>query len=153
MSDEVVEIYHPDRTGWPPGAWDDEGDREDFVEAGLACFIQRNASGTWCGYAGVPADHPDYGQSYDGLDIDVHGGLTYADECDGHLCHVPAPGMPGDVWWFGFDCNHYHDISPQTLKYHPMALKGAGPEKPVYRNAAYAIEETRSLARQLAKRE
>jgi hypothetical protein len=50
---------------------------------------------------------------------DVHGGLTYADAC-GHsdhpsrgICHIPAPGEPDGLWWFGFDCAHSGDWSPE----------------------------------------
>lgn len=41
----------------------------------------------------------------------VHGGLTYSDRCHDDICHVPAPGEPDDVWWFGFD--GYEVIQPR----------------------------------------
>lgn len=95
-------------------------------------------------------------------EIDVHGGLTYAAGCSGHICHVPAEGEPDNVWWFGFDCAHSGDLCPQM----EMARKGfkhlmpslppeleAAMEKmdmrDVYRDAAYVAAECASLAKQL----
>lgn len=28
------------------------------------------------------------------------------------VCHLPEPGEPDRVWWFGFDCAHLGDIIP-----------------------------------------
>jgi hypothetical protein len=123
------------------------------------------ASGTHCGYLGVPPGHPWYGRPRlgDFYDVDVHGGVTYTESSiTGHKATVDdlkdrlkdaiktslddtmteliregfaglvkmherhldreqeAIGEPrgfptetdADVWWVGFDCNHYWD-SPQ----------------------------------------
>ena len=80
-----------DRTGWPAGEWDTEPDRLEFRHARLPCLLARGRSGAWCGYAAVGPRHPLYGQACDGVEIDVHAGLTYSGACDGHICHVPAP--------------------------------------------------------------
>lgn len=102
--------------------------------------------GAWCGYVAVPPGHALHGRGYDDPDVDVHGGLTYADACHGPICHVPKPGEPDDVWWFGFDCAHAWDMSPGSLQFHrPM------PDE-VYRTVEYARRETESLAEQLAAR-
>lgn len=108
-----------DKSAWGPGPWQGEPDKMQWVdwETDLDCLIVRNHFGALCGYVGVPPEHPWHG--VDGRDdIDVHGGLTYAascqegaDEAEG-ICHVPAPGRSPDVWWFGFDCGHFHDIMP-----------------------------------------
>jgi len=39
--------------------------------------------GAWCGYVGVPKGHPYHGNSYDhdGVNVDVHGGLSFANGC------------------------------------------------------------------------
>jgi hypothetical protein len=75
--------------------------------------------GHWCGYVGVHQGHELHGKRYQDIeDIDVHGGLTYSNKCDPSeregtgVCHVPGPGEDEDVWWFGFDCAHYNDLSP-----------------------------------------
>ena len=74
----------------------------------------------------------------------VHGGLTYANKCQGVICHVPKPGRPADVWWFGFDCSHAGDISPSHLSQWPPF------EGDVYQTVEYAKAQTQNLAEQLA---
>src|SRR5437868_461399 len=96
----------------PPGPWDNEPDRLEWRHAGLPCLMNRNRSGVWCGYVAVPPGHPFHGASYDDertYDLPSHGGLTFSSTCSGEICHVPQPGEPDDVWWFGFDCNHGYD--------------------------------------------
>lgn len=151
---------------WGPGPWENEPKRVEWRHAGLPCLVRRGMA--WCGYVGVPPGHPLHGVGYgqcpvecahfteysyctehepDYL-IDVHGGLTYAAPCDGDeadgICHVPAPGEPEDVWWFGFDCAHYDDLVP--------GYSGVGVLNPgaVYRDIAYVQAETERLADQLA---
>src|SRR5438067_12443361 len=111
---------------WGPGPWQDEPDRVDFEHAGLPCLILRGPVGAWCGYAAVPPGHPLHGKGYSelydyetesGIDIRVHGGLTYAGACSGDICHVPRLGEPDDVWWFGFDCSHAGDLAPESEAY------------------------------------
>lgn len=138
-----------DRSGWEPGPWDDEGDREQWTTtAGLPGLITRNRYGEWCGYAAVAPGHPYYQCDYDAVDVDVHGGLNYADACRAHICHTPEPGQSDDVWWFGFDCGHYMDLSPgRDLGLSPEDF---GMPPLVYRTAGYARAEVERLATQLA---
>jgi hypothetical protein len=148
---EQLAEYKVDKSSWERGPWDDEPDRVDFVHAGFACMALRGPMGNWCGYVGVPKEHPAYGKGYDDVDVRVHGGLTYAARCCGHICHVPQPGMPDDVFWFGFDCGHAFDVSPglearmrgihMPLMRYPME---------VYRDLPYVRSEIESLAEQLA---
>lgn len=97
-------------------------------------------------------------------EMDIHGGLTYAAGCKGHICHVPEKYQPENVWWFGFDCAHAMDLCPKmaaNLKKikHLMppappglaeAMERAGIMRDVYRNVAYVTAECASLAKQLA---
>jgi hypothetical protein len=88
--------------------------------------------------------------------FDVHGGLTYSDSCQGKICHVPAPGEPDDVWWFGFDCGHLGDLTPSMAALRqnpvfPLSLREAPPRAEVYRDIAYVRAETQRLAEQLAE--
>jgi hypothetical protein len=56
------------------------------------------------GYVAVPKEHPLYGKDYNNIDIDAHGGLTYASDY--------SDWMPKEVegmWIIGFDCAHYGD--------------------------------------------
>lgn len=119
-----IERYYGTRPDWPKGPWDDEPDREYWVDeaTGLPCLIRRGPLGSWCGYVGVSASHPFHGLAYQEVDEDrhkafmtPHGGLTYSAPCDGDveggICHVPTAGED-DVWWFGFDCGHAFDYLP-----------------------------------------
>ena len=58
------------------------------------------------GYVAVPPTHPAYKMHYqdalDGIDIDIHGGLTYSQFGNGE-------NAPKDWWIFGFDTSHYND--------------------------------------------
>src|SRR6266850_2791634 len=100
---------------WGGGPWVGEVSRVDFKHFGLDCFVHRNgnpkddgAFGDWCGYVGVSRKHPAFGTHYDGIDVQVHGGLTYAAKCGHHLCHE----KPAARWWLGFDCAHAGDYMP-----------------------------------------
>ena len=70
------------------------------------------------------------------LAIDVHGGITYARE------YAPKKEDEDDLWWFGFDCGHYGDLSPA---YDGMFSDG------VYRNFEYVKNECISMAKQLER--
>lgn len=113
-----------------------EPDRVDFVAHGFPCILQRNPMGAWCGYVGIPKDHKFYGQDED-LDLDVHGGITYAEECNDHICHDSTE----KVWWLGFDCAHAYDHVPKLGFFNGQ----------VYRTMAYAQNETERLAEQLVE--
>lgn len=150
-----------DKSQWPDGPWRTEPDRLQWVHAGYACLMVRHpALGHWCGYVGVDRTHPDYGKSSEDPDVQVHGGLTYAAPCRDNICHVPAPGMPDDVWWFGFDCAHWQDLSPNILglnaKTSRIKLSSAlreiqerHLEVDVYRDVEYVKRECEGLADQL----
>jgi hypothetical protein len=147
-----------DKSSWQRGEWDDEPDKVQFQDevTGLPCLIVRGPSGALCGYVGVADGHPMYKVSYDearGADgewIEVHGGLTFSDSCqpssdESHgICHLPDDGEPDHVWWFGFDCAHSGDVTPEPRRFY----SAFGDE--VYRNRAYVEREIRGLAAQLA---
>lgn len=135
------------KAAWGDGPWLHEPDRVDFEHAGLPCLLLRNRAGAWCGYAAVPPGHPLHGKDYETPDVEVHGGLTYASACDRHICHVPKPGEPDDVWWFGFDCSHSGDISPA---YDLPRGERYSSYTDQYRTVDYARAETARLAEQLA---
>lgn len=161
---------HEDRARWGDGPWTDEPDKISWTDeaTGRPCLIVRGPVGALCGYVAVDPGHPLHGADYsppfdlendrNAMDrweaehgeIEVHGGLTYAagcahsdDEAEG-ICHVPEPGQPDDVWWFGFDCSHYRDLSPG------IALHGPAFAGDIYRSVGYVVGQVKSLARQLA---
>jgi hypothetical protein len=151
-----------DKSAWGDGPWQTEPDRVEWEHAGLPCLALRSEmGGNWCGYAAVLPGHPLHGTFDDDLDVHVHGGLTYANRCDGErICHVPKPGEPDDVWWFGFDCGHAWDIMPamdaRTRAYGQRPIHELFPEGPgellrtMYRTLDYVQAETNRLAEQLA---
>jgi hypothetical protein len=153
MTDTMERSYTTtDKTSWDAGPWQHEPDKIQWVDdaTGYDCLIVRGPMGALCGYVGVPPGHPCHGADYadikgDGGYIEVHGGLTYADACDERaeegagICHVPFPGRPGDVWWFGFDCGHSYDLAPRS-----EAFSGE-----TYRTVEYVRREASALAGQL----
>lgn len=163
-----MDVLTYDDRPWPDGPWMQEPDRIVWTddETGLDCMVRRHdKSGHLCGYVAVRRSHPAYGLDYyqwsetDDLsptqralnDVTVHGGLTYADACDGDpvrgICHIPAPGDSDDVWWFGFDCAHYMDRQPGHVDYAHLLPRDGGE---VYRTVDYVRSECISLAAQLA---
>lgn len=145
---------------WPPGPWDSEPDRVQWRDeaTGLDCLALREKCGRgfWCGYVAVPAGHALFGKGYNEtpIAIDVHGGLTYSNECSGTpdagICHVSDDG--DHAWWFGFDCAHCFDRSPgdEVLSMQRGYPFMRGPNE-VYRTLAYVRDECRKLAAQLAE--
>jgi hypothetical protein len=78
----------------------------EWEHVGLLCAVVQGREGSnRCGYVRVPPTHPDHGKDYNDVDVDVHGGLTYAqiEPCSDHL--------DGIGYWFGFDCAHSGDAS------------------------------------------
>jgi|SRR3990172_582701 len=161
---ETIERRFTDKTKWGRGPWNDEPDKVQWQdkETGLPCLAVRGPGGNWCGYVGVAEGHPYHGVEYSGCSLqakcgesycehgpgnhlEVHGGITYSDFCaeekENGICHLPAPGEPEKVWWFGFDCAHAGDLSPS---YQPDYKFGS-----VYRALGYVKRQVAFLAKQL----
>lgn len=138
------------RTGWPPGRWDAEPDKVQWTDrdTDLPCLAVRNDLGAWCGYVAVEPGHPFHGVDAESVPAEAHGGLNYADFCQGDVCHVPDPGKPEHVWWFGFDCGHVGDFVPGMAWAADPALLPRWLTV-VYRDLDYVAAECVSLARQL----
>jgi hypothetical protein len=158
-----------DRIGWPKGPWDDEPDRVDWkTVAGFPAIALRHSSGHWCGYVGLPLDHPAYGKSDEDV-VDVHGGITYAGKCAGYVCHIASPGEPDEVFWLGFDFAHCNDVSPNAFDekngwvewskddrvgyWGPSATMCRGQIKGHYRDIAYVREQCERVGAQLGAME
>lgn len=137
----------------PSGPWDEEPDKIQWVDQAteLDCLMVRQHFGAWCGYVGVPRRHRFHGLPYEMIDLDVHGGLTFADRCapgepvDG-ICHIAWEGREPEPWWFGFDCGHAWDIMP-GLHIPALHLQQAGAQ---YRDMPWVMGEVERLAAQLA---
>ena len=162
-----------DKTAWGFGPWMEEPDKLQWSDptTRIPCLIVRNELGGLCGYAGVASGHPlfmiDYGacsnkppcvnesgynpycdHSPESL-LEAHGGITFAGLCrkdkkEHGICHIPGPGEPEVVWWFGFDCGHYQDFLPGMDRIIANALG-------VYRDLSYVKAQVTNLAGQLAK--
>lgn len=155
---KTMEWTNVDRKDWPSGRWDGEPDIAQWADeaTGLPCLAKRHPrSGHWCGYVGVSEGHAAFEKPYDDVSVDVHGGLTYADFCDGEpgtgICHLPEAGEPERVWWFGFDCHHYPDYSPQDKineRDRPESFWIVDPEAR-YRTLNYVKNQCARLANQL----
>jgi hypothetical protein len=77
----------------------------EWKHAGLSCaVVQRREAGFRCGYVRVPPGHPLHGKDYDAPDVDVHGGLSFAEI---EPCNTHEDGVG---WWFGWDCYHAFDM-------------------------------------------
>lgn len=145
--------------GWPSGAWDGEPDKVQWPDdvTGLPCLAVRNRrNGVWCGYVGLADYHPLHGKEYGEVDVNVHGGLTFANACGPGenesvgICHTPSDGEPEHVWWLGFDCAHAWDHSPDDVRRSAEGGIWALSHDSQYRTLAYVRNECAQLARQLA---
>jgi hypothetical protein len=125
--------------------WESEPDSLDFEADGLPCAMRRNERWqTWCGYVGVPPEHPLYGlptnhllklpaswfegrkllQGVGPMDLFIH---ILSDAKDDTFPISIALQVHGGVnfaehghtlkdgyWWFGFDCGHAGDFVPNN---------------------------------------
>lgn len=145
------------------GEWVEEIDKIFFKHKNIECAIKRIVipepynpkhifGGHLCGYVRIPTDHPYYQKKIDDLDIDCHGGLTYAECID-------------DEYWVGFDCGHSGDYLPsinfskiknkkmlnsREIFPHPPEFEKFSIFNPVYRNIKFCVDECKSIVDQLS---
>jgi hypothetical protein len=92
---------------------------KEWEHKGLKCMVvfNQNPIMEWfCGYVGVPKDHPYWGKHYDDVDVDIHGGLTFSEKGDDATIWKNS-----EIWWFGFDtCHAWDDVyREEWLAEHP----------------------------------
>lgn len=110
---------------------EEEDEKYTFEHAGLKCSIKRSHLFCWLGY--VEYEHE---CSYDDIDVEVHGGLTY-----------------GDGEELGFDCCHFGDLMPKEFLHKAKFMQSNGVdtgESESYKDYNFVVEETKKLAEQLA---
>lgn len=111
---------------------------------GFEWMVIHNGGGYRCGYMRIPAGHPWHGKGYDDLNVEVHGGLTFAEPdvpCD-------APG-PDTDWWLGFDCAHAFDApDPELPTNENDCFKWVPRLGDVVRTQDYVEAECKSLCQQ-----
>jgi len=62
------------------------------------------------GYVVIPKDHKLAGVDYDDIDVDIHGGLTFATIAKDIRNWKELPDDCDDNdWVVGFDCAHFND--------------------------------------------
>lgn len=126
-----------------------DGITKDWTtEAGLRAVIRFVRGSHYCGYVAVEPGHPWYGiEDFFATHQPVltpHGGVTYLDGNEDY----PAPSDPATVWWVGFDCAHWGDLS------YSEDAKGYAPEPyHSFKDAHYVESECERLAHQLKKAE
>jgi hypothetical protein len=135
-------------------------------------MIVRNPTlGCLCGYVGVYTDHPWHGYRYHGpctadnpcgkewcdhtpeSQIEVHGGITFSGK------RGRAESFDENIWWFGFDCGHWRDLTPGMVSLMEKMKKETGiggaylahAEHDIYRDIQYVKTQVQSLAQQLRK--
>lgn len=73
----------------------------DVFDEGLRFIVMRGPA-SWCGYVGVPKEHPLAGFGYDDISfIEAHGGLTFASG--------GQKEWPEGYYWYGWDYAHAGD--------------------------------------------
>ena len=97
-----------DKTKWTEGEWNNEWDEIKWTDPvnNYPCWIRRNNFGALCGYVGVPEYHTYYKQEGDSFNAPVHGGITFSNYIEKY-----------SAWWFGFDCAHHMDLTPQLFEH------------------------------------
>jgi len=84
------------------------------------------------GYVAVPPTSKLHGLEYDGVDVSVHGGVTYSNLAA--KFYGKPDDIPDDWWIFGFDTAH-------------------GLDNQLMHDKQYVLNETQSLLEQLKKLE
>lgn len=159
-TDGVQVTYHrtaEDLERWGNGPWLAEPDRVEWVDPATErpCLVFRHDMGYLCGYAAVDPGHPLHQVDRSGLDL-MSAPVDYTAFCqegpDAKICHVPAPGKPADVWWFGFHSAHYNHLVP--LMFSPMmralGIRRDPPPGYIYQGMTRVITRVKALARELA---
>lgn len=84
MGIPTKEYQSIDKSDWGNGPWLGEPDKKQWTDeaTGYPCMaVRATVTGSLCGYVGVPESHPAFRKHYNDVDVNVHGGLTYADRC------------------------------------------------------------------------
>lgn len=108
-------------------------------------FVILRANFSWTAYVGVPEEHELAGKDYDSIDVDCHGGLTYAGKGgDGFL--------PKGYYWFGWDYAHLGDYTwYEADDYHPKFLDRTNDKKWTIEQVEHDSKETIKQFQELVK--
>lgn len=111
---------------------------------GIDCHLTRGKyTGEFRGYVYLPKAHPLYGKEMDDMEmmaVDVHGGITFAQEEAG-------------LWKIGFDCGHDGDVIP-SMEMLPFMDEGhRWTEEEAIAKVESLASEVREIAARSVKRE
>jgi hypothetical protein len=126
-----------DKSKWHDGPWLHEPDYKKWVDeyTGYTCFIIRSqSSGCLCGYVTIKPDNYFYGKSICDINLDAHGGVTYA-----HPSDCMNIELPEEDFIVGFDCGHFRDLAPAYVEL----------QYGKYRDFKFVEDNVISLAKQL----
>jgi hypothetical protein len=161
------------RALWADGPWDEEPDliRWKHEPTGYELMMWRNHMGAWCGYVGLPPEHPLHGLHYGTPEflerLESHHGLTFSDTFEEVKDRLELPDELRKLWWLGFDCAHFGDVMPameaftdawrvtspglQKLEAMKKRLEEASPEfRDRYRESYKGVDEVRLMVEDLA---
>lgn len=131
--------------------WENEPYLVEFVYIGYNCLIWRNPALKFlCGYVGLPEGNKYYGVHYDEIDLNVHGGFTFAGSFSGER-KSKCEDNNNNLWWIGFDCGHYGDYIPsmeEMFNYIDFDIEGAI-EEDIYRNIDYVKSQIYGIVEQI----
>ena len=87
------------------------GVKKEWEAHGFKCRVLDSPFGGLNGYVAVPPGHPVHGMSYWDFDLDVHGGVTYAEFGDDKIHKESGEVLWPDptLYWLGFDTAHSGD--------------------------------------------
>lgn len=128
---------------------------------GYPYMVVMTSLGHRCGYVGISKDDASglYGEDYEEILVDCHGGLTFAGE-------HPLSKNP-DIWWIGFDCAHFMDAPDydEAIKLFKNNIDvvlelgnlrllgiGLGYEGAEIRTKEFCIDECKAIIRQIEEK-
>lgn len=117
------------------------------TEAGLVAICVFTSQSHYCGYVGVPFDHVSIGASASVKDsIKVHGGITFEGNVKSLSIKLAGEAYE-NLYWFGFDCAHYSDLTLNDIRFRLIGVPfRSGAE---YRKQPYVEQQCELLAKQL----
>jgi hypothetical protein len=122
--------------------WENEPNEKKFNYKGFECLILRHdESKHLCGYVAIPKIYSEiYEVSYEDLEINVHGGLTFSAK--------DADRFDEKFWTIGFDCAHVGDLIPCLIEVLPHFERFGD----TYKNIAYVEKECKSIVDQIIEK-
>ena len=113
---------------------------------GFKYVTMRSPMNVRCGYVRVPSNHPWSDKDYDELNIECHGGLTFA--AFDTPCGDPEEES-NPSYWVGFDCGHYMDSPDPSFGGNPFFYEVPGALGTI-RTQDFVEDECRKICDQAA---